>query len=60
MKQKNEWLDVLIVLLFVAGVLGVCASLAIGAFKMHPIIGCLVTSTEAIVIACMSQNFRDS
>lgn len=59
MKQKNEWLDSLIVLLFVAGVLGVCASLTVGAFKIHSIIGCLVASAEVIVIASILHDIKD-
>ena len=60
MKQKNKWLDRLTVFLFVIGVIGVCVSLIIGAFKANPLVGCLVVFAEFVIISCMLHNFKGS
>lgn len=59
MKQKNNWLDLLIGFLFVIGILGVCASLAAAGFKIHPIAGCFVVSLEIIVLASILHDIKD-
>lgn len=59
MKQKNNWLDLLIVVLFAMGICGACASLAAGAFKIHPVAGCFVVSIEFIIAASVLHDIKD-